>query len=568
MPNPKINISSLDFDSIKTSLKTYLSGLKNADGSLKFAGYDFEGSGIDLLLDVMSYNTLYYSFYSNMIANETFLDTAQLENNIVSLVKPLGYLVAGKSCAKSDITAKSGSPTYTVKAYTDFFYGLNSNSLNYNFYTIEDVSLTSGVASAFTVYEGKRVIKDLPVSVDTVEQKAFLGVTDIDLNTLTVKVNGTSWNRYDNYQPIPGPDNTVYFVDRNSNGFYLVFGKKTLNDYQSTFGKTISENDIVTVSYLIPSGTAANGIAVLNNASVTILSNTISASGTDSVDLDTVKFFAPKMFAANDRAVTKDDFYGLLLSANILPANISSTNQINVWGGEEAQVPAFGRVFVSYSDTTLTSNDAQVKKSIAYLKNKCVVTVLPEYVQSQPITVNANISIFGNPTAIDLIGIQNLLETTYNTNTFNNYISLSDIKSLILSKYSSVRNVNITKATLILNIVGSSGSKVVYYKNELNPATTTNTITSDIFTYKNKTVKLINKPNDTTNSLIAQDTSTSVLDGEVVGFIDYDKGIITVNSGVIPTGIEIGLAAETLYTDMIDIKEELVSTILPVISQG
>jgi hypothetical protein len=560
MANPKINISSLDFDSIKTSLKTYLSGLKNADGTLTFEGYDFDGAGINVLLDILSYNTLYYSFYSNMIGNETFLDTAQIENNIVSLVKPLGYLVTGKSASKTEMTVKSVSTTDTLTAYTDFFTALSTSGASYRFYPIQNYSLASGANTDIVLYEGRTVANNLQIVVDIADQKGFLGNTNIDLNTLTVKVNGTAWTQYSAFQANPGPDSEVYFLDRTSSGFYIIFGKKTLNDYQATFGKQIAENDVVTVSYMVPSGTVANNITSIKNSKVTASSTSKSAGGTDGVDLDLVKFFAPKMFAANDRAVTKDDYYGLLFSSNILPSSITQSEQVNVWGGEEADPPAFGRVFISYADTTLTTNTASVKKSIAFLKNKSVVTVLPEYVQPQTITAQLSVVATGASTA-ELAGIKKLIEDNYNTTLiFNNSVVLTDIKNLITDNYSSVRRVDMSSASLLLVVKGSGSDKALYFKNQLNdPSTAGEVVSSTSFSYKGITINLVDqKINSTEGYLVARNASTGAIINSFgnLGSVDYSIGSVAINGNVLSAGTDITVTAKPKYTDLITIKNE------------
>jgi len=559
MANPKINISSLDFDSIKTSLKGYLSTLP------QFVGYDFEGAGVNTLLDVLSYNTLYYSFYSNMIANETFLDTAQLENNIVSLVKPLGYLVTGKSCSKTEIVAKSVATTNVLLAYTDYFLGSSSSGTTYRFYPIQDQTLTSGTTSSFTLYEANSVVDGLQVTVDIAQQKAFLGNTNIDLNTLTVKVNGVAWNKFNNYQVDQGPDGQIYFLDRTSNGFYIIFGKRTLNDYQTTYGKNIAENDVVTVSYLIPSGTKANGISSITNNKVTVTSSSVSASGTDAVDLNLIKFFAPKLFAANDRAVTKDDFYGLLFSSNILPASITQTTQVNVWGGEEADPASFGRVFVSYADPTLTTTTSSVKNSIAFLKSKSVVTVLPEYVQPQVVTINIGILTTGANTA-QLTGIKSLVESYYNDNyKFNNSVKLIDVKNLIINNYTTVKGVNITSGGLKVQVIGSGSDRVIYLKNELQtpPTTVGGVVTSDSFTYNSTTIKLADKKiTNTSGSLVAVNTSgveqTAL---GILGSVDYSTGAIFIKPNVLSTGTTINVTANLQYPDSVTIKNEFLGIV-------
>lgn len=569
MANPKINIASLDFDSIKTSLKTYLSNLKNPDGSFKFAGYDFEGSGINILMDVLAYNTLYYSFYSNMIANETYLDTAKLENNIVSLVKPLGYLVSGRKAAKTEMAVKSVSATDTITAYTDYFNATSSSGAVYRFYPIENYSLTSGANTDIVLYEGSSVANNIPVTVDVAEQKIFLGTTNIDLDTVTVKVNGITWTKYNNFESDPGPDSEVYFLDRTSSGFYIIFGKKTLNDYQASFGKEIQENDVVTVSYLVPSGADANGISSVTNSKVTVSSVSTTNSGADSVDLDLVKFFAPKMFAANDRAVTKDDYYGLLFASNLLPATITQQDQVNVWGGEEADPPAFGRVFVSYADTTLTASTASVKKSIAFLKNKCVVTILPEYVQPQIVNVALNIVATGAKTN-ELAGIKTLVENNYNeTYVFNNDVTLTDIKTLITQNYASVRRVDIDTAKMSLLVLGSGTEKALYFKNQLETSTTTGSVvTSDTFEYGSKTVSLADSAiNETEGVLYAVDSFNRIIVSlGTLGTVNYTTGEVTIDSGVLPVGTDINVYVVPKFVDNITIKNEFLVNVTATIT--
>ena len=565
MANPKINIASLDFDSIKTSLKGYLSNLKNPDGSYKFAGYDFEGSGMNVLMDVLAYNTLYYSFYSNMIANETFLDTAKLENNIVSLVKPLGYLVSGRKASKTEMSVKSVSATDTLAAYTDYFNATSSSGTMYRFYPLETYSLTSGADTDIVLYEGTSVANNIPIVVDITEQKAFLGTTNIDLDTLTVKVNGTVWTKYNNFESDPGPDSEVYFVDRTTSGFYLIFGKKTLNDYQASFGKEILENDVVTVSYLVPSGADANGISSISNSKVTISTLTTTNSGADSVDLDLVKFFAPKMFAANDRAVTKDDYYGLLFASNLLPATITQQGQVNVWGGEEADPPAFGRVFVSYADTSLTTQTASVKKSIAFLKNKCVVTILPEYVQPQIINAQLDITAIGAKTG-ELAGIKALVENNYNeTYIFNNDITLTDIKNLITQNYSSVKRVDITNAVLGLLVLGSGTEKALYFKNQLeDPVGVGSAVTTDSFTYNSTTIKLADDPIMQDGTVVPTEGVLRAVDQYnriivpfgTLGTVNYVTGEVTIDTNVLPQGTDINVYAVSKYVDNVTIKNE------------
>jgi hypothetical protein len=564
MTTPKINISSLDFDGIKTSLKEYLKNLP------QYTDYNFEASGINMLLEVLSYNTLYYSYYANMIANETYLDTAQLENNIVSLVKPLGYLVSGKTCSKVEMAAKSVASTYTLTPYTSYFSGSSSSGTSYKFYPISSLTLNSGTDTSFTVYEAKTVVNNLLLSVDTTEQKAFLGTTDIDLNTLTVTVNGVTWTKYDNYEVDSGPDSLVYFLDRTSNGFYIIFGKRTLTDYQATYGKTIEPNDVVTVSYLIPSGTGANGISNITNSNITVSSMSNSSGGTDSVDLDITKFFAPKMFAANGRAVTKDDFYGLLFSSGLLPASITKSDQVNVWGGEEADPPSFGRVFVSYANPSLSIDNPFVGKSISFLKNKSIVSILPEYVEPQPITVNIFVSVLDATTG-QTQTIKTLIQNYYNDYyKFNNSINLTTIKSIINKTYPTLSSVATTACSLSIQTKQTSTNKNLYFKNEFKTPGTSlgSVVTSTTFPYSIYDIQLVDKRiTDTTGSLVAILKETGVNDGTeitslgILGTVNYTTGSISAKEGVLDVPYPPIITVNLKNVNTINLKNEMLSTV-------
>lgn len=569
MSTPQINISSLDFQSIKNSLKTYL------QTKSEFSGYDFNGTALNSLLDVFAYNTLYYSYYANMVANEAFLDTAKLERNIVSLVKPLGYVVPSKTSSKVEMTVstKTGvASPFTFNAYTDFFSGISPNNVVYKYYSTKSITLTTGTSQNITLYEATSVVNNLPVSVETVNQKAFLASTNIDISTLTVKVNGEVWTRYNTYNPSSDPEGKVYFIDRLSNGFYLIFGKRTINDYQSSFGKNIEPTDVVTVSYLVPSGTVSNGVSSFSNSSLSVLSNTQSNNGTDGPDLDLVKFFAPKLLAANDRAITKDDYYGLLLSSNLLPSGINKKEQINIWGGDEADPASYGRVFISYADTNLTSTNPTVTKNVNFLKDKSIVTVIPEYIKSQIVNVTLNFNVRGI-VSDQLSSIQTSINNIYNQNlAFNNNVNSTSIRDVLFETYPNITSFDIVSANVILDVFGSGSQKYLYFKNTLKrPAITVTTgamgriISSSIFNYNGTTISLsdfLPFPSATIGELVAINSAglriTSI---PKLGTVDYAKGIVYINSGVLPESTNIRVAGTVENSNNIIMKDEYIPSV-------
>ena len=561
---PQINISSLDFDGIKNSLKSYL-----ADKP-ELSSYNYDGAGINLLLNVFAYNTLYYAFYANMIANEMFLETSQLENNFVSLLKPLGVLLPGRSCSIAKITAVSTTGTSnTIISYQTAISGFTNTGLSYRFYTIEDVNLDTD-PTTFKVYEGLDIAKNIPLAVDITNQKAYIANSAVDINTIKIKVNGTEWSLYSSGQ-LAGPEAEVFFLDRTTQGFYVVFGKRTINDFANNYGKNIKPTDTVTISYIVPTGENANNTIKFNSTSLfTIKSSVNSAGGRTTPDLDLYRYSAPKLFAANDRAITKDDYIGLLFSSNLLPADISTAEEINVWGGEEADPPAFGRVFISFANEGLTAGDYSVKNSIAFIKKKSPLTILPEYVQPQIITANIDINVVGIASSAAITNVKNIVNAYYNTNLiFNHYILISDIKNVILAKYPSVLGVNLNYITLSLDVYGSVTDRNLYYKQELSPAargTNYQVVKSGGITYNNEAAFLGDSPSvfDTSGNSIEgymypyrASTGIKFSNASPVGRVDYKNGVVTISSNILPTNKKTTVTAKPRYTETLTFKNEI-----------
>lgn len=552
--SPQVNISSLDFQNLKASFKEYLSTVP------EFADYNYDGSAINLLLDVFAYNTMYYAYYANMIANEMFLETAQIENNVVSLLKPLGVLLPSRSCSTGEITGIAVGTSSTFTAYTNYLVGTSNTGLTYRFYTIKDISLDAN-PQTFKVYQASTVVKNVQLNVDLTEQKAFIANKDLDINTIKITVTSggveETWSLYDNTKNV-GPNAKVFFIDRTSAGFYVLFGKRTINDLSNNYGKNIAAGDVVKISYLIPVGESANGVASYGSNSVVVVRSAVaSAGGRTTPDLDLYRYSAPKVFAANDRAVTKDDYYGLLLNSGQLPANIDTSAEINIWGGEEANPPAYGRVFISFADEGLTAGSYSVKNSISYLKKKAMLTVLPEYVQPQGITANIDLNLIGSSTTNT--AVKNLVNDYYNTTpVFNNQIMFSAIKDLILSRY-TVTAININKITLSLSGYGSSTPRNFYFKNAFASAsagTNSTVVKSDTITYQNNQVTLGDSPTvygsdgvSVEGNLFAYKTSGAVLDNNPVGRVDYTNGVVTVYPDVLPTSTKTRITVVPRYQD-------------------
>jgi len=375
------NLTKLNFDEIKSSLTDFL---KN---QTVFSGFNFEGTVIQTVIDLLAYNTYYYAFYSNMIANEAFLDTARRPTSIISLLKPLGYTVPGKRSATAFIkifTSDTGTQSSEVPRYT-LFSAISSSGSFYNFYNLNPVTLIEGVGgeeSGILVAEAKLVVaeQDITNEIDLTKQKYLLQQEDVDISTIRIEVkpqNG-DWSEWTNVNFFPNNNDEVFYIDRLGDTFVIDFGK------ENNLGRSISSTDQVRISYLVTSGTAANELFQFSSSTFTILDASISGGGSDGPDLNLIKFLAPKVFSAQERAVTSSDYVALLLKNGY----ISDPNQIAIYGGDEINPPKYGRVFISFPTGIGNPNEI-----VQFLREKNMITVIPEYIIPKTVDVVLNIDL-------------------------------------------------------------------------------------------------------------------------------------------------------------------------------
>ena len=382
------NVTELDFDQIKTNLKVFLSSQD------KFNDYDFDGAGINVLLDVLSYNTQYNALLAHMSMNEAFLDSAQVRSNAVSHAKNLGYIPKSRTAAqtklKVTVTGDADSPTnVSIPKGYNFTGQIGSNT-----YTFVTNAAFNAVKSQFNnqyvfnevhAYEGKLV--NLTYRVDNKEefQKFRIADPNVDTSTMLVRVRSsltsndyTTYTHFNNILQV-NDESKVYFLQENGNGQYeFYFGDGVLG-YQPTTGQ------IVELTYISTGGLEGNGAKTFSANSLiggqsSILVETISGfvktiSGAEKETIDSIKFNAPKLFAAQDRAVTSEDYRSILL------AEFDYIDDIAVWGGETAVPPVYGKVYVSIKPTTGEVLTDSTKNGIErYLTNKNVGSVTAEVV--------------------------------------------------------------------------------------------------------------------------------------------------------------------------------------------
>lgn len=380
----RLNVTEQDFDQIKDNLKTFLRS------QTTLADYDFEGSALGTIIDVLAYNTFYNAFNANLNVNEIFLDTAQVRNNVVSHAKSLGYVPRSTTSAFAtiDVTVNnpSGTPSSLAMPRGTTFQTTIDNK-NYTFVNLEAQTIVpvNGVYTFSNVQINQGTIRSQEYVVDNTDtsQKYEIPDTNVDTATLIVKVK-TNANTTD-FEVYTLVTNIVD-VDQNTNAYFLqegMDGKYEIYFGDNVFGRKLAAGNIVSLEYLITDGQASN------NATVFTLTGNISGNTNTSITLasaagggsireatDSIKFNAPLSFLAQNRVVTADDYKAIVKN------NYTNAETVSVWGGEEQAVPEYGKVFLSIkpgnAETLTEVQKTFIKDSI--LKTKNLVSITPEIV--------------------------------------------------------------------------------------------------------------------------------------------------------------------------------------------
>lgn len=401
--NTNLRVTEVDFDSIKTNLKTFLRSQS------EFSDYDFEGSAMNILLDVLAYNTHYMAYQLNMTANELFLETAQLRNSVLSHAKLLGYIPRSRSGAKAYVDVRITPPdgnttsTLTIPRYTKFISEA-VDSVNYNFLTTDSYTATknnsSFLFSNVELTEGEVLNYTFVQDQNNPRQRFSVPSSTIDTRTLRVIVqqstsntNQTAYVLSDDLTEL-NSNSEVYFLDETDVGSYTVyFG-------DGVFGKKLSNGNILTVSCLDTNGEAANkanaftmGTPISGFSNTQVTTRVAAAAGAERESIEEIKFRAPLYYTTQNRAITKND-YNLLLKRDY--PNIDS---IAIWGGEEYDPPQYGRVFISLKPKTGYFLTEAQKQTIVndVIANRSVLTVTPVIIDPDYLFLNFKITVFYNP---------------------------------------------------------------------------------------------------------------------------------------------------------------------------
>ena len=416
-----INFTNLDFEQIKITLRDYL------QSNSEFTDYDFEGSNLSTILDVLAYNTYINSYNANMIANEVFIDSATLRENVVALARNVGYLPRSRKSSRAsinffvDVSEITPNPAnLTLRAGPVASTGGQFNGQSFVFGVPEDitVSVSDGIAlfEGIEVYEGTYLNQSFVYSSRNKNQKFILPNSGIDLDSLVVSVRpsvdssvSVKYTKQDNLfsedtNSVVNSNSNIYFIHEVSGEQYeLIFG-------DGVFGKALEDGNVIDVSYILTSGSNGNGItnftfsgslyytrnSVENTitSGISLLTSVNPSSGGESIEsIDSVRKFAPQVYATQNRALSAND-YEILIPSKIYP----ETESISVFGGEDLVPPQFGKVFISIKPRNGDFVPNLIKQNIKRdLKRYAVAGIVPEILDLKYLFVETRSNVYYNP---------------------------------------------------------------------------------------------------------------------------------------------------------------------------
>jgi len=428
MANTSVSLVDLDFETIKTNLKNYL---KRSDSPFK--DVDFEGSNVSQLLDVLSYNTYLNSYYLNMVGSEMFLDTAALRDSVVSHAKELNYVPRSFRSAEAQISFNV-TPSIPMTALiipkgTSFTAKVGSN--NYSFTTNDStvVSISNNVFSAnLTIYEGSYVTDSFIYNSSNTSQRFVLSNSTVDtrsITTIIIEDNGASTLIYTKASSFLGLTDTSqsYFLQAAENAQYeIVFGDDVV-------GRRPKNGAVVSIEYRVSNGELPNGARTFdvdgsisgqaNISSITTI--TPAAGGAVNETIESIKFNAPRHYQNQERAITASDFETLLL------ANFPEIQAVAAYGGEDADPPQYGKVFIAVDDFNIDgASESSKAKYNKFIKARSPLAIDPVFIDPDFIYVEVQCLVRYNTnlTTLQTSDISTLIQTTvstYNTNKLNGF---------------------------------------------------------------------------------------------------------------------------------------------------
>jgi len=411
---PLVNFTNLDFDQVKTTLTDYIQSNSN------FTDYDFQGSNLSTIIDLLAYNTYITSYNASMVANEVFIDSATLRENVVSLARNIGYVPRSKKAARATVTFTVDTTNVTPKpstltlragpvAATSGTFGTQS----FIFSILEDITVpvNNGIAefNNISVYEGTLLTKSFTYNSRSQNQKFILPNSGIDTDLISVKVKdyqgstaSVTYKLQDSLFDIDSTSNVYFIQEVEDERYQIFFG-------DGIFGKEVLNDNYITINYIMTNGDSANGInsfvfsgrityvrdAIEYNitSGISLMSTDLGSSGGESIEsVDSVKKFAPRIYASQNRCLTSND-YETLIPTRIYP----ETESISVFGGEEMIPPQYGKVFISIKPKTGDFLPNLIKENIKLkLKKYAVAGIIPEILDLKYLYLEVDSKVYYN----------------------------------------------------------------------------------------------------------------------------------------------------------------------------
>ena len=586
---PFTKFTNLDFDQIKASIKDYLRANSN------FTDFDFEGSNFSVLIDTLAYNTYITAFNTNMVANEAFLDSATIRENVVSLARNIGYVPRSRTAARAQVyfsvPTSSTSSTLTLQA------GLvcvgNTNDSSYIFSIPEPITTTivNGVANFGTasepisVYQGTFLKKEFVVN-GSLDQRFILDNSFIDTSTILVKVRGLSdggegkeYQQIDNILNVKSVSETYLIQEIKDEKYELLFG-------DGIFGKKLENGSIITATYIVTDGSDGNGPSLFDysgtlrgavgelviptgNISVSTVRN--AQGGGEIESIDSVKYFAPRLYSSQYRAVTSRDYESVIQT--IYP----NTESVSVVGGDELSPPQYGKVLISIKPKNgdfISDFDKQF--ILSKLSGYSLVGIKQEIIDLKVLYVELDSYVYYNSSQVT--NIENLKSTVFNVidaysksvdvNKFGGRFKYSKVLQLIDNSDVAITS-NITKVIMRRNLNAQINRFAQYelcFGNQFHINSSGFNIKSTGFSIfgENNTCFLTDTPNSNGSGIISivtldeGSTRYRVVNNKV-GTVDYNKGEIflgpvQITSTILPNNV-IQVQAYPESNDVVGLKD-------------
>lgn len=558
-----VNFSNLDFDQIKSSIKSYLRSNSN------FTDYDFEGSNLSILIDILAYNTYISSYNSNMLVNEAFLDGATLRENVVSLARNVGYLPRSITAAKAtvsffvDVSDFTTNPiAITLKKGVVCTTNTNFGSESFTFSIPSDITVPvnrNGIAffDKIEIYEGSYFVDYFTVDSFNKDQRFIINNANVDASLLRINVRDTptssvsrNFKFVDNITNIGKSDNIFFLNEINDQRYEILFG-------DGSFGTKLNNDNYIIASYIVTNGELGNGISDFtfvgrlfdnNGSPVKILSPIVStirpsSGGSPIESVSSIKKLAPRVYASQNRAVTAADYEALL------PQIYPETESVAVFGGEELDPPKYGKVFITVKPRNGSYIPNNIKDNLKFkLRKYAVAGIVPEFIDLKYLYIEYDSKVYYNTNlASDPDQLKDLITSNIvrysKSSELNNYGSrfkYSKFLKLIDDSSDAITS-NITRISIRRDLkiaIGAFGEYEICFGNEFH--------IKNINGYNIKTSGFVvdgitgtvyfgDKPNSdgkTGNIFLFKFDASSqpIVVRKSVGAIDYERGEIKVNS--------------------------------------